>query len=448
VTLVPAEYPDRTITIMGLGYVGLTLATVMVEAGFTVHGIEIRDEVLSKLQRGVPHFSEPDIGVRLQRALENGRLRVSRTIPEDAGSSVYIITVGTPIGPDGRSRMDMVSAVATDVARRLRDGDLVVLRSTVKIGCTRSLVQPILAASGKRFDLAFCPERTVEGQALEELRWLPQIVGGDTYNAAVRAGQLFQFITPTVVRVGSIETAEMIKLVDNAQRDVHFAYANEIARLCDALGISATEVIAAGKLGYPRTNLPMPGPVGGPCLEKDSYILAESAEPYGVVPEITLAARTINKRQFAESVRHIQHLTAGLSGFPAAPTVALLGLAFKGRPPTDDLRGTTARLLLDELKARFPDGRFRGFDAMVEPAAIRDFGLEPCSLAESFAGADLVVMHNNHPVFSTMPVETLAASMARPGLIYDFWNHYQQARLRLPEGILYSAVGNHGGARS
>jgi len=83
----------------------------------------------------------------------------------------------------------------------------------------------------------------------------------------VRAGQLFQFLTPTVVRVADPETAEMIKLVDNAQRDVSFAYANEIARACDAVGISAAEVIRAGKLGYPRTNLPMPGPVGGPCLE-------------------------------------------------------------------------------------------------------------------------------------------------------------------------------------
>ena len=144
------------------------------------------------------------------------------------------------------------------------------MRSTVKIGTTRNLVHPVLEASGKRFDLAFCPERTVEGQALEELRWLPQIVGGETLDVTVRAGQLFQFLTPTVVRVSSVETAEMVKLVDNSQRDVHFAYSNEVARVCDVIGISAAEVIQAGKRGYPRTNLPMPGPVGGPCLEKDS----------------------------------------------------------------------------------------------------------------------------------------------------------------------------------
>jgi len=442
---VPGGFRDRIVCIMGLGYVGLTLATVMVEVGFEVWGIEVREDLVRQMKEGKAHFSEPGITERLSRAVRNGRLKLFRTIPQDCPATVWIITVGTPMGGDGRARLDMVESVSREVAAHVKDDDLVIMRSTVKIGTTRELVQPILGASGKRFELAFCPERTVEGQALEELRWLPQIVGGETLDVAVRAGQLFQFLTPTVIRVSSIETAEMVKLVDNSQRDVHFAYSNEVARVCDAIGISAAEVIQAGKRGYPRTNLPMPGPVGGPCLEKDSYILAESVERYGIRPEMTLAARVINERQPAEIVSALLAQAGRMGGFPAKPVIAMLGIAFKGRPATDDLRGTTARPLLAALREAFPNAVFRGFDAVVSAEAQRGFGVEPmASLPDALAGAHLAVIHNNHPVFASMPLEALADGMAQPGIVYDLWNNFAQGSVLMPEGRVYLCLGSHG----
>lgn len=442
---VPGGFPDRVVCIMGLGYVGLTLATVMVEVGFEVWGIEVRADLVRQMKDGQAHFSEPGITERLSRAVRNGRLKLFQTIPENCPATVWIITVGTPMGGDGRARLDMIESVSREVGANVKDDDLVIMRSTVKIGTTREMVRPILAASGKRFGLAFCPERTVEGQALEELRWLPQIVGGETLDVAVRAGQLFQFLTPTVIRVSSIETAEMVKLVDNSQRDVHFAYSNEVARVCDAIGISAAEVIQAGKRGYPRTNLPMPGPVGGPCLEKDSYILAESVERYGIRPEMTLAARVINERQPAEIVAALLAQAGRMGGLPARPVIAMLGIAFKGRPATDDLRGTTARPLLATLREAFPDAVFRGFDAVVPAAAQRAFGLEPApSLTDAMAGAHLAIIHNNHPVFASMPLEALADGMARPGIVYDLWNNFSQGSVLMPEGRVYLCLGSHG----
>ncbi len=442
---VPDGFRDRIVCIMGLGYVGLTLATVMVEVGFEVWGIEIREDLVRLMKEGKAHFSEPGITERLSRAVRNGRLKIFPKIPKDCPATVWIITVGTPMGPGGRARMDMVEGVSREVAKNIKDDDLVIMRSTVKIGTTRELVHPVLASSGKRFDLAFCPERTIEGQALEELRWLPQIVGGETLDISVRAGQLFQFLTPTVVRVSSVEAAEMVKLVDNSQRDVHFAYSNEVARVCDAVGISAAEVIQAGKRGYPRTNLPMPGPVGGPCLEKDSYILAESVERYGIRPEMTLAARMINERQPDEVVAAIKAHAARLGGLPAKPVIALLGIAFKGRPPTDDLRGTTARPLLAKLAEAFPGASFRGFDAVVSAEAQRGFGLEPmASLTDALAGTNVAVIHNNHPVFATMPLESLADRMATPGIVYDLWNNFAPRSVLMPEGRAYVCLGSHG----
>jgi UDP-N-acetyl-D-mannosaminuronic acid dehydrogenase len=439
------NFPDRHVAIMGLGYVGLTLAVSMADIGFRVIGVEIRDEVLKMLRRGEAHFQEPGLRERLRRVIKSGHLVCQKRIPEQWNGRVFFITVGTPLDEKGRSRLDMVEGVSREVAGKMNDGALVIMRSTVKLGVTRKVVTPILDASGKKYDLAFCPERTLEGRALVELRQLPQIVGGLNIHSAVRAAQLFQFITPTVVRVSDIETAEMIKLVDNAQRDVAFGYANEVARACDALGVSAAEVIQAGKLGYPRTNLPMPGPVGGPCLEKDPHILAEGLRELGLEPEITMAARRVNENQPAEVVDHIGRTLSGLPGLSATPVITLLGLAFKGQPSTDDLRGTMARPVLARLREVFPSAKFRGYDAVVSNNNILDLGLVPVdTLEDGFESSSLIMILNNHQTFISMQIHDLAASMARPGLIYDFWNCFRTADLRLPKGIVYMALGSHG----
>jgi UDP-N-acetyl-D-mannosaminuronic acid dehydrogenase len=443
--LVPNNFPDRKICIFGLGYVGLTLACTMANIGFRVWGIEIRPEVVNQLRRGNSHFHETGLDDALQRALQNGTLTVHEELPSDCAASVFIVTVGTPLGPNHRARLDMVEKVAREVAHKMEPGALVILRSTVRLGTSRKVVAPLLDTTSRDYDLAFCPERTMEGVALQELRTLPQIVGGSSLRATVRASQLFQFMTPTTVRVHDLETAEMIKLVDNAHRDVHFAFSNEVARMCDSVGVSAAEVIAAGKLGYPRTNLPIAGPVGGPCLEKDSYILAESVNAHGIEAEITLAARRLNERQPEESISAVKRMTDSFAGFPDRPIIALMGIAFKGRPPVDDLRGTTAKPILEQIRRHYPGSTIRGFDAVVSPAAIQSFGLESApSIEAALTGAHLVVIANNHMAFSGMPIAALSGLMAKPALIYDFWNNFDARNLQLATGVRYMALGSHG----
>jgi nucleotide sugar dehydrogenase len=438
-------FRDRDVCVLGLGYVGLTLAVAMADAGFRVLGVEIRDSVLDGLAAGRAHFHEPGLEDRMRRAVTRGTFHFANAVPEAWQGTVFIITVGTPLADDGRARIDMVESVALEVGARLKAGDLVIMRSTVKLGTTRSRVVPILDRAAVPYELAFCPERTLEGKALAELRELPQIVGGLTDSAAVRASQIFQFLTPTVVRVSDVETAEMIKLVDNTQRDVAFAFANEIARACDAIGVSAAEVIRAGKLGYPRTNLPMPGPVGGPCLEKDPHIFCEGLRERGLVPEITLAARAVNERQPAETVAYLAAIARSLPGFPANPVISLLGIAFKGQPPTDDLRGTMARPVLARLKSVFSAAEFRGFDPVVAAADVRALGLAPCpTIEEAMRGAHLALILNNHPIFPAMALEDLAATMARPGLVYDYWNCFKATDVHLPADVGYVALGSHG----
>ncbi len=443
--LVPTEFPDRIVCVMGLGYVGLTLAVSMAEAGFGVVGVEVREDIVEKLRRGEAHFFEPRLEQKLRQVLATGALAVETRIPGGSQASAYLITVGTPLGEDGRARIDMIENVAREVGASVKENDMVVLRSTVKVGATRNTVAPILDAYEIPYDLAYCPERTLEGRALEEIRTLPQIVGGRDMASNVRASQLFQFLTPTVVRVRDLETAEMIKLVDNTLRDVQFAFSNEVAMLCDAVGISAMEVVNAGKRGYPRTNLYRPGPVGGPCLEKDPYILAEAMRELGVEPEIAMAARALNENQPSDSVAFIKSTADRVPDFPDEPVLSLLGIAFKGQPATNDLRGTMARPIFESLKTAFPRGVFRGYDSMVEDQDIGDFGLVPTpSIEAAFDGADIVVVANNHPEFAAMPIANLAGRMATSGLVYDFWNNFDARDLTLPNSSAYYSLGGHG----
>ena len=440
---VPFDFTDRTVCIIGLGYVGLTLAVSMAEVGFRVIGVERRPEVVTNLVAGRPHFYEPKLPELLRRLVASGDLSISTSIPSGQNISSFFITVGTPLDTEGRVRLDMVESATHAVSASLEDGALVVMRSTLRLGTTRHIVSPILAASGKSFELAFCPERTVEGQALSELRYLPQIVGGMTPAASLRASTIFQFLTPTVVRVTEPETAEMIKMIDNTHRDISFGFSNEIARACDIAGVSAVEVIRAGKLGYSRTDLFMPGPVGGPCLSKDPHILSEGLRKFGVDVEIAMAARTVNEKQPTQVAELLYQLTSKFTNFPSNPKVSLLGLAFKGRPATDDLRGTMAAPIMDALKAKFPHGIFFGYDAMVQPPFITEFGLNYSPTLESaFTDASLILVLNNHILFENMPLADLATLMRKPGLVYDLWNNFSASDLMLPFGIGYAGLGN------
>jgi UDP-N-acetyl-D-mannosaminuronic acid dehydrogenase len=431
--------------VVGLGYVGLTLATVLAEAGNKVIGVEKRSEVVDQTNAGIPHFSETGLQEALSRVVKSGSLVATERLDPEAVCDTYIITVGTPLSSDGIVRTDMIEAATREVTANMRDGALVILRSTVKVGTTRDVVSPILAASGKRFDIAMCPERTLEGEALQELRQLPQIVGADDPAVSDRAAAIFQRLTNSIVQVSSLEAAEIIKLVDNTYRDVHFAFANEVARVCDAFEVNAHEVISSGKLGYKRTNVPLPGLVGGPCLEKDPHILLQSARSRGIDLELTFAGRLINERQPAETVKFISDEIARRS-LPSPLGICVLGMAFKGIPATDDLRGSMSTKVLDELKKAHPDAEIRLFDPVIAPdqlaSTFRDERIF-ARLGDAISGASIVVIANNHPALGRISPRTIYEFIAPDGFMFDYWNHFSH----LPPSELgdsYFSVGNSG----
>ena len=431
--------------IVGLGYVGLILATVLAEAGITVIGVESRREVVELTNQGIPHFTEPGLPDALAGVTKSGKLVAAERFDDSFSCDTYIVTVGTPLTADGVTRVDMIEAAARDITGNMRDGALVILRSTVEVGTTRNVVSPILASSGKRFDIAMCPERTLEGKALQELREVPQIVGADTPEGADRAASLFRNLTNSIVLVSDLETAEVVKLVGNTFRDVQFAFANEVARLCDAFGVNAHEVISSGNLGYDRTNIPLPGLVGGPCLEKDPHILLESARSRGMDLEITSAGRLVNERQPAETVRFITS-EIDKRDLPSPLRISILGLAFKGLPETGDLRGSMAIQVLDALKKAYPTAEIGIYDPVALPDLLAaEFPDERVynRFDDAISGASVVVIANNHPSLGAISPRTISDSIAPNGFVFDYWNHFSH----LPEsefGDSYFAVGRSG----
>jgi UDP-N-acetyl-D-mannosaminuronic acid dehydrogenase len=233
-----------------------------------------------------------------------------------------------------------------------------------------------------------------------------------------------------------LRTAEIIKLLDNSYRDLFFAFGNEVALMCEAAGISAREVISAANMGYERTNIAKPGFVGGPCLEKDPHILIHSLAPMGFVPKLIQTGRLLNE----SLVPHVLEFVRARLPAGKAPVISLLGLAFKGQPDTDDLRGSTALLMIEQIKAALPNVELRGQDYVVKHDEIAKLGIKPVSDAEAFAGADAALIMNNNRGYSTLDIEGFARTMNRPGLVFDAWSVFSP-KVDLPEGVSLHVLG-------
>lgn len=432
------------VAVVGLGYVGLTLAVALARRGLDVAGVEKRPDVVEMTNQGIPHFSEIGLAEALGSVLEEGKFKASTSFADVPPCQYYVITVGTPLHATTQlPRLDMIQAASREVSGHFEPGATVILRSTVQIGTARTVVKPVLDEAGKPYFLAMCPERTLEGDALRELSSLPQIVGGLDEAAADCAVSLFSRLTPTIVRVESLETAEMIKLVDNTYRDISFAFGNEIARACEAVGVNAHDVIKFGKFGYPRTNVARPGLVGGPCLAKDPHILLHSLRPHGVDLEITRSARLINERQPAETVQTILDIADRIEPSRSL-SVAILGAAFKGIPETDDLRGSMALKVIEAVQRT---GRFREirvFDPVI-PARTLGEAIPGTTahdrLDDALDGVDIAIIANNHPFFARLNIDSYRSKMGAGSIMYDYWNNLDNEPRSKKAGFYYT-VGN------
>lgn len=443
--MLPSETNTKapSVCVIGLGYVGLTLSVTLSEIGFSVVGVDRRQDVVTALLGGQSHFFEVGLETALQRELQRN-LRFSTAVRPDA--DVYVISVGTPVGPDREPHLDDLRGAVEEVGKHIQLGNMVVLRSTVPVGTTRDLVLPLLeGASGLRagqdFHLVFAPERTIEGRALAELRALPQIIGGLTPLCVEKASSFFVRMTPTVMRVSSLEAAEMVKIVNNTYRDVTFAFANEIALFCQKLNIDSHHVIHAANAGYERSRVPQPSPgVGGDCLSKDPYIFMSVARRLGLSPQIIPAARAVNTAMPNFITDRIAAF-GSYAGVPIAGTnVLLLGIAFKGRPETSDVRSSPA---LDVARMLSVAGAtVYGYDPRISADVMRQNGIIPVThISDLVAPLLAVVIMNNHDGFADPAVLSSFLNQSTVRLLLDPWNMYTVEHMQKYPLMHYANMG-------
>src|SRR6478609_3075850 len=268
------QTPDLDVVVLGGGgHVGLPLSLAFADAGLTVGIYDTNQDTIERIAAGEMPFMETGAEELLRALLPTGRLCFGSDGSMIERTSHLVVVIGTPVDEFLGPSMTVFERAVDQIAPHLRDGALVVLRSTVYPGTTAYVTQN-LAERGCNVDVAFCPERIAEGHALEELGSLPQIIGADSTTAAERATALFQNLVSKTVRVSTKE-AELAKLFTNTWRYMKFAVANQFFMIADQAGLDYTNVLRAIREDYPRAqDLPGPGFAAGPCLFKDAMQLA------------------------------------------------------------------------------------------------------------------------------------------------------------------------------
>jgi len=369
----------------GGGHVGLPLSLVFADAGLRVGIYDIDEAKLAGIAAGRMPFMEQGADELLASVLETGRLTFGSDAAMVGRADQVIVVIGTPVDEFLGPSMTIFERTVDELAPHLRQGALVVLRSTVYPGTTEYVTRE-LGRRGARVDVAFCPERIAEGHALEELRALPQIIGADDERAAERATALFARLGPKTVRTTTRE-AELAKLFTNTWRYMKFAVANQFLMIAHEAGVDYTHVLNAIRDDYPRArDLPGPGFAAGPCLFKDAMQLAAFTTDHFPMGQ---AAMQVNEGLPAYLVGAMERRYGSLHG----RRIGILGMAFKAE--SDDTRASLSFKLRKLLT--WAGAEVRCADPYVDDDRIS-------SLDDVLANSEILVLGAPHAAYRSLDV--------------------------------------------
>ena len=342
----------RDVAIIGAGYVGVPLAQVFADAGRSVLLVDVSPERVAQLNRGESYIEDVP-SEKLKQLVEERGLRATTDYDELRDADAILIALPTPLSKQREPDLSIVRAATEQIATRLRKGHLVVLESTTYPGTTRDEVQPILEAgsgltAGVDFHLAFSPERVDPGRIDHTTKTVPKVVGGINEASTEAAAALYGSAIDSVHRVSTPEAAELTKLLENIFRSVNIALVNELAQLCDRMGIDIWEVVDAAAtkpFGFMRFD---PGPGwGGHCIPLDPFYLSWKAREYGVTPRFIELAGEVNVRMSAYVIDKLIGALNERGRAVKGSRVLVLGLSYKR--DIDDPRESPAFEIVDHL---------------------------------------------------------------------------------------------------
>lgn len=402
----------ETISVIGLGYIGLPTAAMFASKNVNVIGIDINPEIVSTINRGEIHIVEPELDQIVHKTVNSGYLRASLTIePAD----VFLIAVPTPFKANYQPDLTYINEACKSIALVLKAGDLVILESTSPVGTTEKIstwlskLRPDLTFPCQSSDeiadinIAYCPERVLPGTVVKELISNDRVIGGITQECSNRCVELYKIFVQGECIITNARTAEMAKLTENASRDVNIAFANELSMICDDLNINVWELISLAN-HHPRVNILQPGPgVGGHCIAVDPwFIISKSPDE----AKLIRAAREVNNskpiwvlNKIKKSI--IDFIFTNHEKSLSDVKIAFFGLTFK--PNIDDLRESPALNIVTEFLEETL------INAMVvEPfidslPAVLQNKVMLTSIDYALANCDILILLVDHDQFKKIP---------------------------------------------
>jgi UDP-N-acetyl-D-mannosaminuronic acid dehydrogenase len=335
----------KSVVTIGLGYIGLPTSALIASKGTPVFGVDIDKDVVDTINKGEIHIVEPDLQHIVKESVENGTLKAgTKAIKSD----VYLIVVPTPFKENNEPDISYIEAATQGIISLLKEDDLYIIESTSPIGTTEKMRDLIFSKRPElkgKLNIAYCPERVLPGNVMQELVYNDRVIGGIDEKSTKKAVEFYSKFVKGKLHSTNAKTAEMCKLVENSSRDVQIAFANELSIICDKAGIDVWELIELANK-HPRVNILRPGSgVGGHCIAVDPYFITSK---FPIESKLIATAREINNYKALWCVEKIENeiLKFELEN-KRKPIVALFGLAFK--PNIDDLRESPAVFIAQKV---------------------------------------------------------------------------------------------------
>jgi len=400
---------SAVISILGLGRVGLPLASVFSTKGLRVIGVDIDEARLTSIKNGICPFYDPALQENLNESKKLGMLELVNDLEKIKNEvDVLIVTVGTPTTQGNSVDYSQVYTALEEISKVNLKDKIIIMRSTLPPKTTIEIIIPFLEnktglKSGEDFHLAVCPERILEGKAVKEIHQLPEIVGGVNQVSNEIVTELFKHINPEKkFSYTTVTGAELAKLFANVYRYIGFALSNEFAVWAEMYGENATDIINASNYEYSRSNIPKPGFAGGPCLSKDGLFLDNNT----TFSSIVSTAWKVNESIPQHVINKIKETKGNIFGLK----MGVLGLSFK--EGSDDLRNSPSVKLVELLKAA-------GAIVKVHDPFVKNTS----SLDEVLQNSEIVVIATNHSEFKNI-IKDLNKSNIK--IIYDVWAMFKK----------------------
>lgn len=406
----------KTISIVGLGYVGLPTAVAFAKAGFKVIGADIKESIVDQLNSKKSTIPEILPDESIAELLDKKKIEFTTDASyATRESDAILITVPTPVTDDKLPDLRAVTSASEAISKGLGKDKLVVLESTVYPGVTEEVVKPILEngsglSAGEDFGLAYCPERYNPGDTEHTIDRLRRVVGAIDDSWLKLAVDMYSKITTAgILPVSSIKTAEAAKVIENTQRDLNIGLMNELALIFDKIGIDSREVIDAAATKW-NFHIYYPGPgVGGHCLPVDPYYLVHKSRELGYEPEIITAGRRVNDYMAA----HVVDLTTRLIGELKGKKIAVLGSSYKGN--VGDARETPAKRICTQLNEE--GAEVFVYDPLVQEKDMISWGVNITNFEDAITGSECIILHSDHDEFKNIDLNSLSSKVAKKAIV-------------------------------